>query len=330
MNVKSYERLAGLFVIGAIASVFIFTFSIGFEQGWFVKKRDFFAKVPQVEGVYSGTRVQIGGLRIGRVNKVQLQDDGTFLVHFVVFEKYAHQFTDQTIVGFIRPYIIGERVLDVSPSEEGSQLTAGSEVQFTEHFDILDTFNGKKLGPYMENMQALLENIRFLAEAFADRKRSEDLVEIFDNMKPLIINANRATKTLDEMASQMTNKKNLKVVISNLATTTTAINTSINEIVAFSKQLPTLGEHSTVVMKNLTTLTLHLNDLVPTIQAIAPELPNASKKALKALEEALVVLQAMQKSFVLRGSVAEVKEEEAEAKKEEEKRKISSEKEKND
>jgi ABC-type transporter Mla subunit MlaD len=330
MNVKSYERIAGLFVMGAAAAILIFTFSIGVEQGWFVQKRTFQVQVNQVEGIYPGTRVQIGGLRVGRIDKVKLQDDGTFIIKFKVFEEYANQFTSKTEVGFIRPYIIGERILDVTPDESGVRLEDGSMVAFVEHFDLLDTFNGKKLGSYMENMQALLENIRFLAEAFADRRRSEDLVEIFDNMKPLIVNANKATKTLEEMASQMTNKKNLRTLVGNLAVTTTAINTSIEEIVTFAKQLPALGENSTEVMKNLSVLTLHLNDLVPTIQAIAPELPSASKKALRALEEALIVLQAMQKSFVLSSSVAEVKEEQEKLKKEEEKRQISSEKEKND
>ncbi len=330
MTVRSYEKLAGVFVVGAALAIFVFTISIGIEQGWFVKKLEFVANVPQVEGVYPGTRVQIGGLRIGRIDTIKLQEDGRFLVYFKIFEKYSKHFTNKTEIGFIRPYIIGERVLDVTPDETGELIADGSEVKFVEHFDILDTFNGKKIGPYMENMQALLENVRFLAEAFADRRRSEDVVEIFDNMKPLIINANRATKMLEEMASQMTNKKNLKKLVSNLAVTTTAINTSITELVTFTKQLPALGEHSTEVMKNLTVLTLHMNELVPTIQAIAPELPSASKKALRALEEALVVLKAMQKSFVLSGSVAEVREEEEKIRVEEEKRKISSEKEKDE
>lgn len=330
MTVRSYEKIAGIFVVGAALAICVFTISIGIEQGWFVKKRQFVVTVSQVEGVYPGTRVQIGGLRVGRIDSIKLQEDGRFLVFFKIFEKHSKHFTTKTEVGFIRPYIIGERILDVTPDETGELIADGAEVNFVEHFDILDTFNGKKIGPYMENMQALLENVRFLAEAFADRRRSEDVVEIFDNMKPLIINANRATKMLEEMASQMTNKKNLKKVVSNLAVTTTAINTSITELVAFTKQLPSLGEHSTEVMKNLSVLTLHLNDLVPTIQAIAPELPSASKKALRALEEALVVLKAMQKSFVLSGSVAEVREEEEKRRIEEEKRSISSEKEKNE
>jgi phospholipid/cholesterol/gamma-HCH transport system substrate-binding protein len=44
---------------------------------------------------------------------------------------------------------------------------------------------------------------------------------------------------------------------------------------------------------------------------MAPELPHASARALEALDETVVTLKALQKSFVLRGSVKEVREEEA-------------------
>ncbi len=44
---------------------------------------------------------------------------------------------------------------------------------------------------------------------------------------------------------------------------------------------------------------------------MGPELPRTSKRAIEALDETVVTLKALQKSFLLRGSVQEVRTEEA-------------------
>jgi phospholipid/cholesterol/gamma-HCH transport system substrate-binding protein len=43
---------------------------------------------------------------------------------------------------------------------------------------------------------------------------------------------------------------------------------------------------------------------------VGPELPGASRRLLEALNETVVLLKAMQKSFLMRGNVREVREEE--------------------
>ena len=65
----------------------------------------------------------------------------------------------------------------------------------------------------------------------------------------------------------------------------------------------------------MTELVGHLNtltsELAPAVKAVGPKLPNASLRALEALDEAVVILKAMQKSFLLSGKVQDVREEEA-------------------
>ncbi len=308
MKLNKYEKVSFVFVSGFIAAVAVFIFNLAIHQGWFSAKNTYFVKVEQVEGVFPGTKVKMGGLKLGRVSDIQVQEDGSFHVYFEVFKKYDTKFTDNTEVGFLRPYIIGERILDVV-ANQGKKLPSGSQVKYTDNFDIIETFNGKKLGPYLGDLRSLFENISFLAKEFSNPQRSKDLVIIFDQLKPLLKNANQATIELNKMAVQMTRNNHLKTLVGNLATTTTAVNGSLDEIVAFTKQLPELGDNTTNVMYNLSELTYHLNALVPTIEAIAPDLPEASKSALNALQEALIVLQAMQKTFLLEGSVEEVREE---------------------
>ncbi len=50
--------------------------------------------------------------------------------------------------------------------------------------------------------------------------------------------------------------------------------------------------------------------LTPAIAVIAPELPRTTKRAVEALDETVVLLKAMQRSFLLRGKVEEIRQEE--------------------
>ncbi len=329
MKIKfnKFERVAGVFVLSAIAGSFLIMGVAAIKQGWFANKNSYSTRIEQAEGIFPGTKIQMSGLRIGRVEKLDFKDSQNIIVHFNVLAKYQDQIKKDSVIKVVRPFISGEKVLDIKQGgKESEVLASGQEIAFHKSFDLIDSLSGSEIGNYFENLSTLAENLKFMAEAFLNRDRTKAMVEMFDELKPLLQNANKATKNLNVMAQQMTKDDNLKQLMGNLVYATNEINGSVQEIAEFSKDLPKLGKDSAMVMANLKELTFHLNSLIPTIQAIAPELPEASKQAMQALTEAVVVLKAMQKSFVLSGSVKEIKEEDARKLKENEKREPAKEK----
>ena len=56
---------------------------------------------------------------------------------------------------------------------------------------------------------------------------------------------------------------------------------------------------------------MEFEKLAPAITAIAPDLPQTSRKAVEALNQTVILLKAMQKTWLLRSQVKEVREEEA-------------------
>ena len=310
-----YERFAGLFVLFAILVSVIYLCSTAIQQGWFASRVELTTEMHDVEGIYPGTKIQMSGLKVGRVESVNLSENSKILVRFTVLEKYISRVKIDSEIRITRPFVIGEKVLEIQPGGDETKIAAqGAKLPFVAQMDLMELFSGRTIGPYLESMKAVMDNLKVLAEAFQDPKRTQDLIAIFDELRPLVKNATRATAGLDKVAVQLTRNGNLKNVVENLLYTTTEINKSIVELAQFGKNLPELGKDATVVMRNMSVLTTQLNTLIPTIAAIAPELPEASKKALKALDESLVILQAMQKTFLLRSSVAEVKEEQAKEK----------------
>jgi len=77
----------------------------------------------------------------------------------------------------------------------------------------------------------------------------------------------------------------------------------INKYNEIQEKLSTLSEEDYGKANQVFSVIRELNVILPSVAESAPKIP-------KAVEEVVVVLKAMQKSFLLRGSVKEVKEEE--------------------
>jgi phospholipid/cholesterol/gamma-HCH transport system substrate-binding protein len=130
-----------------------------------------------------------------------------------------------------------------------------------------------------------MTNISTLAKAFADPKRTESFVKMFDRMNPLIISLNKMSDGVSALTGEM------------------------------NEMIPQIRKESPQVGKDLSQLIGHLNvltgTLAPAFKEVGPDLPQASRRAVEALDEIVVTLKAIQKSFLLSGKVKDVREEES-------------------
>lgn len=303
-----YERVAGIFVLTALAGCISVAAVVAVKRGWFATKIPFETIMTSAEGIHSGTVVQISGLRAGAVEEVELVAAERIRVRFSVFEKFHNQIRADSTIQVVRPFVIGERVIEVNVGSEGeSRLAAGHEIPLKSSFDVMDIFSGKKMGPFLGTIEKLSENLRVLGEAFADPTRTRALVEMFDRLAPLISNMNSMAQGVSKMTDIATRQKRFEILIGNL----TDVSQSLGKVVpAMMEEAPDMGQQLGAMVKNLNVLTAEMSKLAPAIAAIAPDLPKTSLRAVEALNETVILLKAMQKSFLLRGKVEEVKEEE--------------------
>ena len=100
-------------------------------------------------------------------------------------------------------------------------VAKGKEIKFRPSYDIMDLASGRKLGPFVETVSKLTENFKVLLEAFTERKRTEALVRIFDNMEPLVKNLNLMSVNMNTMARTINKKKHLENLLVNMDILTT-------------------------------------------------------------------------------------------------------------
>ena len=302
---SKYERTAGLFVLIAAAGFCFFAFVVAIKQGWFVSRHHLKTTFTQAEGVHSGTLVQISGLRAGSVESVSLSDDNRILVNLSISHDFKKRIKSDSVARVIRPFIIGDKVIEVTVgSKENPEIPEKGEIKSEDALDLMDMLGGGKLGPYLRQLDSLVKNVQVIVEAFSDQKRSRALIRMFDQALPTMMD-------IRELSQQMTNHKNLESSMKNLSSLTSELNHMMPQMAEFAKNLPELGESGSKTMVQLAIMTGELKKILPAIAAVAPQLPEASQKSVEALKEAVIVLRAMQKSFLLKGAVKDVREEDA-------------------
>lgn len=278
MKIKfnKFERVAGLFVLTALAGVVSFTVAVAVRKGWFDSKVHYTSTLFSAEGLHTGTLVQVAGLRAGQVEEVILVTGEEVKVKYYVFDKFRDKIKQDTVLKVVRPFIIGEKVLDLSVgSVDSDMLQAQSEIPYQETFDMMDILSGRKVGDFLGSIEKVTNNLKVLLEAFADSKRTKSMVAMFDRLEPLINN-------LNAMSSEVTK-------LSRSANSENRVDKLLTNVIA---------------------LTEEMQKLTPAINAIAPDLPRTSKRAVEALDETVVLLKAFQKSFFFKGNVRDVREEE--------------------
>ena len=303
---NKYERIAGLFVVVAVLGVFGLALSAAVRQGWFEQKVHFTARFNSADGIHDGTEVQISGLHAGAVDDVELDKDNNIIVDFYVFGKFKDRLHEDSSVQLIRPFIIGERVLDISSGTTTLPVLAErSSVKTMETMDLMTFVSGRNLDAYMRKMGGMVENMQALAEALTDKKRTQSLVRALDRVDPLLKNLNVMSMEVVKLSNQATQDNGVQKLLANLTTTTEELNHILPEL---NKQNPNLAKDLATMSQNLALVT---QTLTPALQEVGPELPGASRRLIEALNQTVVVLKAMQKSVFMRGNVQDVLQEES-------------------
>lgn len=287
-RLSKFERVAGLFVAAAMLSAFFMTIAVGVKKGWFSTKISLYTTFEKGDGLYPGTAVLISGLRAGQVDEVELTEDNRIRVRFSVKEKFFERLKKDSEVQVLRPFVIGEKILDVTVgSPDAGSLKPGDTLVAKDSTDLLEILSGRNLGANLNILAKVMDNLRIVAEAFTDPKRSEALVKTFDQVQPMVKNMNEMSRQVGSLAREL------------------------NKIIpALNQESPTFGKDLAHTSENVTVLTDELAKLLPILQDIAPELPHASRRAIEALDEAVVTLKAIQKTFLVRSAAKEVREEE--------------------
>jgi phospholipid/cholesterol/gamma-HCH transport system substrate-binding protein len=306
---NKFEKVAGLFVAVACLGCVAGMAGIAVKNGWLASKIIYSTELETADGVHPGTAVQIAGMHVGSVTKVDLQGNDKVFVEFEVLEKFRSKIRQDSHVIMFRPFILSDKVFEISVgSESSTELEAHAAIPMQASMDIMDFLSGKKMGSVLGSFDKLADSLRIVGESFADPRRTKALVKMLDRLAPLVENLSVASGDIVKITSAATKQKRVEVLLDNL----TKFTVELAEVLpAFSNEAPNVGQQLGQIVNNLNVLTNEMQKLTPAIAVIAPELPRTSRRAVEALDETVVLLKALQKSWLLSGKVEQVRKEES-------------------
>jgi phospholipid/cholesterol/gamma-HCH transport system substrate-binding protein len=308
IHFNKFEKVAGLFVGVAILGCLVGMAGIAVKNGWFARKVRYATELESADGVHDGTVVQIAGLRVGAVTNVELEANDHVRVEFEVLEKFKEKVRADSHVQMFRPFILSDKVLEVSSGTiEQKELEPGALIPTVASTDIMDLLSGKKMTTVLSSFDNLADSLKVVGSAFANKERTQAMVQMLDRLNPLVQNLNTMATEVVKITGTVNKEKRAEKIVSNLA----QLSEELSKIVpAFNQEAPNVGQQLGAIVNNLNVLTAEFKKVTPAISILAPELPRTTRRAVEALDETVVMLKALQKSFLLRGSVREVKEEE--------------------
>jgi len=277
---KNYKTVI-LFTLVAVIAFGVIVWGAAFRQGWFAPTVRYSVSFPNGQGIRTGTPVSISGLQGGEIAKLELNSDGAVVAIIEVQEKFSQHFTLGTKVFLGRPFIIGERSVMVTPGEKGSALIQpGTLIVGEESLELTDLLSGGRMSPYFNTFSKLLSQLQLVIEGDGSSK-TVSLVDLYRQANTTLIALEGLSKDVKVLRKDVFASKETLAMIKSLSQST--------------ENLRIILEQGTQTMPAVTQMSKDVAQIMP--------------KLKKTLDETAFTLQAMQRSFILRGASNDLREE---------------------
>jgi phospholipid/cholesterol/gamma-HCH transport system substrate-binding protein len=309
LNLSHFEKVAGLFILGGVFLVVISWLSAALKQGWLETRSTYYAKFPSGEGLYSGLDVLLSGIRVGSVTKVDLLDTNEVRVEFTILDKYSDKIRQDSRALLIRPLVLGEKALEITLGDRSlPELGPGHEIQTRPSFDFMSLLSGRIGSEQFSNLGEAISNLANVMTILLEKEKLEGFVKTIDRIDPLIRNLDGMSREVITLSKQLNRNENIGRLVKDLAHVSSEINKVIPDL---KVRAPAMADNFEKLVENMATLSEQFKVIGPALAEVGPELPGATRKALEALDETVVLLKALQRSFILKGHAEDVKREES-------------------
>ncbi|MBE1551967.1 phospholipid/cholesterol/gamma-HCH transport system substrate-binding protein [Mycobacterium sp. OAS707] len=211
------------------------------------QEKTYSAYFAEAGGLISGAPVQVSGLRVGKVDSIEL-DGARVLVTFNVAKDI--RLGDRTEAAVKTKSLLGAKIIEVTPRGDGSQAGPIPIERTRPAYQLPDALGEVTKAISGLNTNQLSESLAVLADTFADTppdlkvavegiaRFSETLDKRDAALRDLLTDANKATKVLSERSDQVVDlvvKTNS--LLAQLNTQSTALGALSNNIAAVARQI---------------------------------------------------------------------------------------------
>ncbi len=220
------ELKIGVMAVAALVLTAILVIAVGGASGFAWERYELKTSFANVQGLKSGAIVRIAGVEVGKVTKVQLAASGVE-VHLSIKKENQARVTTDSYASIGSMSLLGEPLIDVSPSSIGTPLKQGdfikSKKPASQLSDVTETANEG-----IVEATALLKDIRAgrgsVGKLFSEDKLYRDLNAFVESANAVTASINKGKGTLGKLTNDPKAYDELHAALANLREMTETIN----------------------------------------------------------------------------------------------------------
>lgn len=214
MKMKN-EFKAGIFVLIGLVLIGMLILVMGRERQIFASQSEYFSMFNDVKGLSAGAPVRMGGIPIGRVDKVgfsNIPGDMRVRVTLLINDTYIERLRPDSRVSIDTQGLLGDRFISISGGTLPSNLQPKSEIPANEAADLAQVL--VRAQAVVDNTTQITERINKSLEGLSPQtfenvaSASQSIAEIFKAIKTeegfmhrLIYSEAEGKKLVDSLAS---------------------------------------------------------------------------------------------------------------------------------
>lgn len=148
---RRLEAVVGAFVVGALAAIIAAVVYIGSENDLFAEKYHLRFRADSGTGIQKGMPVKLSGFRIGRIQKISLDERAKVIVRMKIDRKYSKWIRVDSTASLLTEGLVGDSVIEVSAGSAGRPALAND--------DFLPFAQGKGLNELAMELSASVRSV---------------------------------------------------------------------------------------------------------------------------------------------------------------------------
>jgi hypothetical protein len=329
------ERAAGAFVLTSLALVLSFFVGAAIRNRWFHPRVRFHGQMLRGEGMREGSPILLSGVEVGEVGTLTILEDNRVDVELLVWIEHAQRVRSGTRAVARRLFGIGEKRIQLtSEGASGSPLPANSNLPFEERMDLLDAAGMFDLSASMHVLDRAIGTADRLLAKLDEGDRLDRMFAAFDRAGPMLEKADGllgdpnlkgAMSGLNTVLHDPATRKTLQRAselmaperIDRLLARTESVLERVDTLTAKDGALDsTLGHANRLIgdgrADRLLASLVRLADadklgrlldnvaiLAEQLGRVGPEIPALTREMALTMREAVVVLKALQQTWML-------------------------------
>ena len=277
---KRIELKVGLFIVITSLLVIISVLYIAYSKGYFAKEQIYTLSIKSGQEISEGMPLFFSGFKIGKVEKLELNDQGLVHVKITIPDQHAKWIRTSSTFSINKPLIGSSKLVVSTPDLNSPPLSP----KIIREIFIVDDINEtiKKLDPILENINKVVANIEGITGKLSEKKSLIEMAvgtpqstqSIHDSIKK----ANDLLSKLDKIASKTDEQvfgndgalplvrkilKDILVKLEKLNTTLDNVTNMSSDAAASTKDLKLLRSQIDSTVNSIGNLINEIDKLIP-------------------------------------------------------------------